>query len=53
MSAEDLTDYHHFFMRRRFFTFTLLNIFKYYLRMDGRGSYEYQPIDQSTEEFGS
>ena len=25
----------------------------YYLRMDGRGSFEYQPIDKDTEEFGS
>lgn len=25
----------------------------YYLRMDGRGSYEFQPIDKNTEEFGS
>ncbi|XP_020708602.2 ATP-binding cassette sub-family D member 3 [Athalia rosae] len=26
---------------------------EYYLRMDGRGSYEFKPIDQETEEFGS
>nr|UOU03346.1 ATP-binding cassette subfamily D3 [Brachionus rubens] len=25
----------------------------YYLRMDGRGSFEFQPIDKDTEEFGS
>ena len=25
----------------------------YYLRMDGRGGYEYKKIDESTNEFGS
>lgn len=24
-----------------------------YLRMDGRGAFEFQPIDKNTEEFGS
>ena len=27
--------------------------FQYVLYMDGRGSYEFNPIDESTTEFGS
>ena len=26
---------------------------EYYLQMDGRGSFEFKPIDADTEEFGS
>jgi len=29
------------------------NYFQYYLKMDGRGSYEFNAIDKNTEEFGS
>lgn len=28
-------------------------LFQYYLHMDGRGSYDFKPIEPGTEEFGS
>jgi hypothetical protein len=43
----------HYFVNQ--FSVKILNVllFQYYLKMDGRGFYEFKPITSETTEFGS